>query len=115
MTWARFPAGLAPTGSDSVVPQAVAPSRAEQVESRNRRLGIVKSLYAAGLELTESMTQDGCCYLYRISCNMTLLRKVAEGMGARFKTKLHNSQEENQKGLWPGFAPYVDENRHRCR
>jgi len=95
------------------VGEDVLPNRAEHVESRLQRLDVVKKFHAAGLELTESITQDGAQYLFRVSAPTKLLRRIAEQMGPRFKTKLVSTQEETQKGLWPGFAPYLDENRSK--
>jgi len=94
------------------VGQNVKPPRGEGINSCTQRMDIIKTLHAAGLQLTESLTTDGERYLFRVSAPNELMEVTAEKMGIDFSSKLLNSQEDTQKGLWPGFAPYVHENQH---
>ena len=93
--------------------QSVKPPRGEKSSSYTTRIEIIQKLHAAGLQLTESLTTNGAQYLFRVSAPNDLLEETAESMRLHFSSQLYSSQEDIQAGLWPGFAPYVQENREK--
>jgi len=91
----------------------IRPPRGEKSSSRVQRYDIIQKLHGVGLELTESLATDGSNYIFRVSAPTEMLEQVAEQMGPVFTSKLRNSQDDTQKGLWPGFAPFCRENKDK--
>jgi len=78
--------------------------RRETNHSYEKRLHVLKCLYAKGLELTQSLSFDQTQWVIRISAPKDLLEITAQRMGEKFKTKLKNTQEEKNAGLLNGYA-----------